>query len=150
MTAEMTRVLIADDDDDFREALAMFLVGLAGVDVVGEAKDGRQVLALVEATRPEVVMLDLDMPIMDGLEAAQILKQRPGAPRIVICTAATSPDLERRAKAAGADEVIRKTGRLVDFERSLRASIAGRPARASLPLRRPRADEQAPQDRQHD
>jgi CheY-like chemotaxis protein len=148
--AEMTRVLIADDDGDFREALAMFLAELPGVVLVGEAKNGQEAVELAEATRAEIVLLDLDMPVMGGLEAAPILKERPGAPRIVICTAATSPDLERRAKAAGADEVIRKTGRVVDFERALRASVGDAPARASLPARRSRADEQAQQDRQHD
>ena len=147
---ERTRVLIADDDDDFREALAMFLAELPAVALVGEARNGQEAVELAEATQAEVVLLDLDMPVIDGLEAARILKQRPRTPRIVICTAATSPDLERRAKAAGADEVIRKTGRILDFERALRASVGGTPARASLPARRPRAAEQAQQDRQHD
>jgi DNA-binding NarL/FixJ family response regulator len=148
--AEMTCVLIADDDDSFREALAMFLDELPGVVLVGEAKDGREAVALAAATGPDVVLLDLDMPVMDGLEAARILKERPGAPRIVICTGATMPDLDREAKRAGADAVIRKTARMVEFERALRASVAGPPAPASLPARRPRADEQAQQDRQHD
>jgi DNA-binding NarL/FixJ family response regulator len=147
--AELIRVLIADDDELFREALAMFLAEIPGVMMVGAAGDGVTAVALAASTRPDVVMLDVEMPGLDGFEAARLIGDRPDRPRIVICTAAAHPDLEEEARGAGADTVIHK-GRIEDFERALRAAIGGPAPRGSRLARRPRADEQAQQNRQHD
>ena len=146
--AEVIRVLIADDDELFREALAMFLAEIPGAVLVGAAADGLTAVALAGSTAPDVVVLDLDMPGLDGFEAARLIGDRPDRPRIVICTGATGRDLDREARAAGADAVIYK-GRIEDFERALRAAIGGPAPRGSRLVRRPRADEKAQQDRQH-
>jgi DNA-binding NarL/FixJ family response regulator len=147
--AEAIRVLIADDDELFREALEIFLTEIPGVVVAGAAFDGATAVALAGSTAPDVVVLDLDMPGLDGFEAARLIGDRPDRPRIVICTGATRRDLDGEARAAGADAVIYK-GRIEDFERALRAAVGGPHPRASRLVCRPRADEQAQQDRQHD
>jgi DNA-binding NarL/FixJ family response regulator len=147
--AELIRIVIADDDELFREALAMFLAELHGVRVVGVAADGREAVELARATRPDVVVLDLEMPVLDGFAAARRLRDDPEPPRIVICTGTARADLEREAEAAGAASVVRK-GRIEDFTRALRVAIGGVRSAPSRLVRRTRADEQPQQDRQHD
>jgi DNA-binding NarL/FixJ family response regulator len=145
--AEVTRVLIADDDELFRAALAIFLGELPGVQLVGEAADGRSAVALARAVRADVVVLDLDMPELDGFAAARLIRDRPDPPRIVICTGAARGDLERAAELAGADVLLRK-GSVEDFERALRSALGLGAPGGSRPARRARPDQQAQQDRE--
>jgi DNA-binding NarL/FixJ family response regulator len=147
--AEVTRVLIVDDDELFREALGIFLAEMPGVTLVGAAADGFAALALARSTRPDVILLDVEMPGLDGFETTRLLREDPEPPRIVICTAASRPGLDREAREAGADAVIYK-GRIEEFERALEAAVGCAPPRGSRLARRARADEQAQQNRQHD
>jgi DNA-binding NarL/FixJ family response regulator len=146
--AEVIRVLIADDDELFREALAIFLAEMPGIEVVGAAANGLEAVAFARSLRPDLVVLDLDMPGFDGFETARLLRARPEPPRIVICTGAAWAGLEREARDAGADLVIRK-GQIDEFEGALWAAVGLAPPFDSRLGRRASADEQAQQDRQH-
>jgi two-component system response regulator AlgR len=81
------RVLIADDEPLARRRLASLLAGVAGVEVVGEAADGEATLAAVERLHPDLVLLDIRMPGMDGLAAARRMLERDEPPAVIFCTA---------------------------------------------------------------
>ncbi|HEY0178667.1 MAG TPA: LytTR family DNA-binding domain-containing protein [Dokdonella sp.] len=83
------RVLVADDEPLARERLAALLAEIDGVDVVGAAGDGRETLDAAVRSRPDVVLLDIRMPVMDGLEAARHLGALEPAPGVIFCTAYT-------------------------------------------------------------
>lgn len=93
------RVLVADDEEAVRVMLAGMCEAL-GYQVVGQAEDGRKAVMLAESTTPDLVILDIRMPHMDGLEAARAIAERAFLP-IVIVTAHTDGDLIEEAAAAG-------------------------------------------------
>jgi AmiR/NasT family two-component response regulator len=97
---ERRRVLIAEDEALIRLDLAEMLVE-EGYDVVGEAGDGETAVRLAEELKPDLVILDIKMPIMDGLAAAERIAGERIAP-VVILTAFSQRDLVERARAAGA------------------------------------------------
>jgi AmiR/NasT family two-component response regulator len=100
MARERRRVLIAEDEALIRLDLREMLVE-EGYDVVGEAGDGETALRLAEQLRPDLVILDIKMPIMEGLAAAEKIAAARLAP-VVILTAFSQRDLVERARAAGA------------------------------------------------
>lgn len=98
------RVLVADDQPLFRGGLAMLLSVQPGIAVVGEAADGDEALRLAAATRPDVVLMDLRMPVLDGVAAiARLREAAPGVPAIALTTFDDAPTLlaALRAGAAG-------------------------------------------------
>jgi two-component system, response regulator PdtaR len=94
-----TRVVIADDDPIIRMDLREMLTGLDYL-VVGEATDGKSAVNLARELRPELVIMDIRMPEMDGIEAAGALSQENVAP-VLLLTAYSEPDLVQRATQAG-------------------------------------------------
>jgi AmiR/NasT family two-component response regulator len=99
-TAERRRVLIAEDEALIRLDLSEMLTE-EGYDVVGEAADGETAVRLAEELKPDLVILDIKMPIMDGLAAAERIAGGRIAP-VIILTAFSQRDLVERARAAGA------------------------------------------------
>jgi two-component system, NarL family, nitrate/nitrite response regulator NarL len=98
------RVLIADDHVLFAEALEAILGGDGRLDVIGRAKNGEEAVTLTRSLRPDVVLMDISMPVMDGIEATrQILDDEPGACVLVLTgsDAAADVDAARRAGAVG-------------------------------------------------
>ncbi len=121
------RVLIVDDDPLVRSALSLMLGGQSDIEVVGEAADGRAGLALVDELAPDVVLVDIRMPVMDGLEATRILHQKDSPPAVVVLTTFDADDHVVRAVAAGADGFLLKDtppGEIVDAVRSVAAGDA--------------------------
>jgi DNA-binding NarL/FixJ family response regulator len=102
------RVVIADDHTLFAEALALALRSDPRFEVLGLAENGLQAVDLASSLEPDVVLMDLHMPVMDGIEATRRI--RVGSPRshVVVVTASTSPEDGVRARAAGACAYIRK------------------------------------------
>jgi DNA-binding NarL/FixJ family response regulator len=95
------RVLLADDNPWVRESLAAVLAASGRIDVVAQCVDGTEVDTAVARTRPDVVMLDLAMPVVGGLEAARrLLARRPGT-RIVLLTGSLSPAAVAEARRMG-------------------------------------------------
>ena len=99
-------VLIADDSARARAGLRALLATLPEVDVVGEATNGKEAIRLVEETRPAIVLMDLLMPVMDGLEATRLIKQRWPEVGVIIVT--MHADSRGDALAAGADVFVIK------------------------------------------
>jgi DNA-binding NarL/FixJ family response regulator len=102
------RVLIVDDDTSFREALAFLISDVPGVELAGEARNGREMLEVALAVHPDVVLTDVNMPILDGIEATRLLKSTPKPPMVVVCSGAYGTEVSTAAFAAGADAFIKK------------------------------------------
>jgi DNA-binding NarL/FixJ family response regulator len=100
------RVLIADDSRRTRNGLRALLVTCPEVDVVGEAVDGREALELVAEHRPDVVVMDVRMPAIDGLVATHVIKARWPDVRVVVLT--MYDDRRAEAATAGADAFLVK------------------------------------------
>lgn len=116
------KVVAVDDDATILELLSTIL-RLAGVEVA-TAVDGEAGLALAKVVRPDVVLLDIMMPRMNGYDVCRALKASPTAPKIVMITAMTSTEDELAALAAGADDYIRKPFRPEDILRAVGFSAA--------------------------
>jgi DNA-binding NarL/FixJ family response regulator len=100
------RVLIADDHPYSRNGLRALLGTSPLVQVIGEARDGREALRLVEESHPEVVLMDVQMPVMDGLEATRYLKRHWPEIKVIMLTVYENRQTE--ALAAGADYFLVK------------------------------------------
>jgi AmiR/NasT family two-component response regulator len=119
---ERTRVIIADDESIIRMDLREMLTNL-GYLVVGEAGDGRSAVNLARELKPDVVILDIKMPGMDGIEAAGILTEEKIAP-VVLLTAYSQRDLVERAKEAGVVGYITKPMRESDLTPAIEVAMA--------------------------
>ncbi len=96
------RVLVVDDDALVRAGLTMMLDGAAGIEVVGGAADGAQVPAAVDAHAPDVVLMDLRMPRVDGVAATRRLRERPHPPAVLVLTTFDTDEHVLAALRAGA------------------------------------------------
>ncbi|MGB8649644.1 MAG: response regulator [Mycobacteriales bacterium] len=118
MTQQDVRVLVVDDTEHVRRVVGDML-RLDGFDVVGTADSGERALELAVETDPHVVVMDLRMPGMDGLEATRRLRElRPGQP-VVLYTAYVDGEIERQAREAGAALCLGKVEGLPRLEREL-------------------------------
>lgn len=100
------RVLIADDSDDARAGLRALLSTLEEIDVVGEAANGQEAVILAALEQPDVVLIDMQMPVMDGVEATRQIKGR--CPDVVVIVLTMYSVYRARALAAGADAFFSK------------------------------------------
>jgi len=119
------RVLVADDQAAVREGLALLLDTIPGLTVVGQAEDGLAAVAQAAELQPDVVLMDLNMPRCDGIDAtARILAGQPGI-RIVVLTTYEDDDSIVRALQAGALGYLTKAANRADIERAVKAAAAG-------------------------
>jgi len=102
------KVLIADDHRDFRKVVHDFLDRLPNVSVVGEATNGDDAVKKVEKLFPDVVLMDISMPLMNGIEATRIIKQRWPKTKVLIATNHDDPMYRKQALEARADGFILK------------------------------------------
>lgn len=102
------RVALVDDQALFRAGIRMVIASQPDMAVVGEAGDGQAALSMVRDTRPDVVLMDIRMPVMDGLEATAHLLQDPDAPRIVMLTTFDLDEAAARAIRGGASGFLLK------------------------------------------
>jgi DNA-binding NarL/FixJ family response regulator len=123
----MTRVLVVDDDPLVRSALTLMLGGQPDLDVVGEAPDGRVAIALTARLRPDVVLMDIRMPVLGGLEATRELHRRPDPPRVIVLTTFDADEHVVGALAAGADGFLLKDTPPPEIVTAIRAVVAGDP-----------------------
>jgi DNA-binding NarL/FixJ family response regulator len=102
------RVLIADDHRLFAEALEAILATDRRIEVAGQASDGREAVELAKRLRPDVVLMDISMPVMDGIEAARRIRQDNEAACILMLTGSNSRADVDRARQAGAAGYVTK------------------------------------------
>ena len=121
------RVLIVDDDPLVRAGLAMIIRGSPGLTVVGEAADGAEVAAAVNAHAPVVVLMDIRMPTLDGLAATELLRARPDPPEIIVLTTFDADEYVLRALRAGASGFLLKHTPPAEILRAISRVSAGEP-----------------------
>jgi len=102
------RILLVDDSEDLRLLCRLILEVDAAFHMCGEAANGEEALAMVRSCSPDVVVLDLDMPIMDGLTALPLLRERHPSVPVVVLTAGATPDVCREALRRGAHAAVSK------------------------------------------
>jgi len=102
------RVLVVDDDPLVRSALRLMLGGQAHIEIVGEAADGAEGAQLAAALQPDLALVDIRMPVMDGLEATAAMLAAPEPPRVIVLTTFDADEYVLGALAAGADGFLLK------------------------------------------
>ena len=119
------RVVIADDQASVREGLVLLLGGLPGIEVVGAAADGEQALDLVAEHKPDAILLDLHMPVLDGIGATRrLVAEHPGV-AIVVLTTYVDDTSVLEALRAGARSYLTKDADRTDIARALQAAVGG-------------------------
>ena len=124
--AALIRVLIADDHALMRAGIASLLHAMGDVEVVGDAGDGAEAVALAGRLFPDVVVLDISMKGMNGLDAAQHIVRINPAPKIVMLSMHTDQSIVRQALAAGASAYLIKDSATADLEQAVRSVVQGR------------------------
>ncbi|MFG1839484.1 response regulator transcription factor [Micromonospora sp. NPDC049175] len=119
------RVLIVDDDALVRAGLSMILGGLPDLTVVGEAADGSEVPAAVAAYAPDVVLMDIRMPRVDGLTATEALRAQPHPPEVLVLTTFDADEQVLRALRAGAAGFLLKDTPPAEIVHAVRRVAAG-------------------------
>lgn len=112
------RVLIADDAPDIRLLLRMYLAD-SRLRVVGEATNGVEAVEMVKAEQPDAVILDLAMPVMDGLEAIPLIKEAAPATKIVVLSGFDAQRMAERAMTLGAETYLQKGVALGEISQTL-------------------------------
>jgi DNA-binding NarL/FixJ family response regulator len=126
----LPRVLVVDDHRMLREALVE-LLEQAGFEVAGEAADGADAVALAKQLTPDVVLMDLRMPVLGGLDATRLIRDACPATQVVLLTAFDSPALQRQAEEAGCFAYLVKGGPPATLRLTLHQAAAA--ARAITP-----------------
>ena len=124
------RVMIVDDHDMVRRGLVTFLMVCPDLELVGEATDGEEALRLCEQVRPDVILMDLVMPKMDGTEATRAIRERWPQVQVVALTSFQEKKLVQGALQAGAISYLLKNVSVDDLSEAIRAAYAGRPTLA--------------------
>jgi len=127
MADDVISVLLVDDDALVRSGLSLMLGGSPDLSVVGEASNGREAVDLVAAGGVDVVLMDIRMPVMDGLEATSRVLALPNAPRIIILTTFDADEYVVRALAAGATGFLLKDTPPADIVDAIVKVAAGEP-----------------------
>ncbi|GLW47639.1 DNA-binding response regulator [Streptomyces sp. NBRC 14336] len=121
------RLLLVDDDPLVRAGLSLMMGGADDIEIVGEATDGAEVEELVERFRPDVVLMDIRMPSVDGLTATERLRGRPDAPQVVVLTTFHADEQVLRALRAGAAGFVLKDTPPAEIVAAVRRVAAGDP-----------------------
>ncbi len=114
-----TRILIVDDSSDFLKSVSLLLGAAPGVVVVGTARSGEEALVEVERLLPDLVLMDIAMPGMGGIEATRRIKARARPPRLLLLTMHDSGEYRRAGEHVGADGFLSK----LDFTTAISAML---------------------------
>jgi DNA-binding NarL/FixJ family response regulator len=134
--AAVTTVLIVDDDPLVRAGLVIMLGGAPDITVVGEAKDGTEVLPMIDRHCPDVVLMDIRMPVLDGLSATEALRARAPAPEVIILTTFDADVHVLRALRAGAAGFLLKDTPPGEIVAAIRQVAQGLPVLSPAVTRR--------------
>lgn len=124
---ETARLLIVDDQEYMRTGLRVVLSRRGDIEVVGEAADGEEGVRLCRELAPDLVLMDIEMPGLDGIEATRRIKAEMPSTSILVITAHTSPEYLLEAVSAGAAGYLRKEAAMLGVEDAVAAVLAGEP-----------------------
>lgn len=125
MTVNNIKILIVDDHEIFRDGLKLLFNKFSFVEVIGEAADGNEFLELMEKLNPDIIFMDISMPLMDGIEATeQVLLKYPDM-KIIVLTTFKDDDYIERMLFAGVEGYMLKNSDLSDFENAIKRVFAG-------------------------
>jgi DNA-binding NarL/FixJ family response regulator len=136
MMSNPVRVAIVDDDALVRAGLIMMLDGVHGISIVGDAADGDQVMQLVDAHAPDVILMDIRMPRVDGIAATFRVRRRPNPPEVLVLTTFDTDDHVVRALRAGASGFLLKDTPPAKIVAAIHAVADGEPAISPQIMRR--------------
>ena len=122
----MIRVLICDDQEVVREGLRVMLRGASDIEVVGTAPDGAAAVALLDATRPDVLLMDLRMPGLNGIQATREIRQRRPGARVLVLTTYDADEWVFDAIRSGAAGYVLKDTPAEDLIAAIRAVAVGK------------------------
>lgn len=120
------RILIAEDHTLLREGLRSMIAAIPDFEVVGEARDGKEALLLAISLKPDLVMMDLSMPVMNGIEATRQVRRRLPQTRILVLTVQKSEEYVREALQAGANGYVLKDATYDELVSALRHVLDGK------------------------
>jgi DNA-binding NarL/FixJ family response regulator len=128
-----TKVLVVDDHSVTRHGVVLLCENAEGVEVIGEASDGNEAIARVAELLPDVVLMDLSMPVLNGLDATRLLREVAPGTAVVVFSAFDSPELKRQAFDAGAVAYLPKGASAARLRATVEAAVTfagGRSGRA--------------------
>lgn len=132
----MIRLVVVDDDAFVLAGIKSMLAEQGDLEIVGTASDGREAIDQVRHVTPDIVLMDLRMPGLNGIEATRAIKQDLRAPRVLALTTWDTDDMIRDALAAGADGFLLKDSSPQDLASAIRRAHSGEPALAPAVTRR--------------
>jgi two-component system, NarL family, response regulator LiaR len=121
----MIRVLVCDDQDVVREGMRAILGTAPGLEVVGVAQDGAEAVELVEQTRPDLVLMDLNMPGVSGVQATRIIREKLPAVKILVLTTFDADEWVLDAIRAGASGYLLKATPRAELIKAIEGTLAG-------------------------
>lgn len=124
LSKQPIRVVLADDHDLVRSGIRALLGMIEGVEVIAEARDGRELITVVESLQPDVVMTDISMPVMDGITAIAEIHSRFPKVRMLVLSMYDTVDFVKRAVANGACGYLMKDAPPFELEQALRSVMA--------------------------
>jgi DNA-binding NarL/FixJ family response regulator len=124
---DLIRLLVVDDDPLVRSGLGLILGGAPAIEVVAQAANGREGIAAVAEHRPDVVLMDIRMPVMDGIEATAAIVAEPDPPRVIVLTTFDADEYVLRALAAGASGFLLKDTTPEDIVAAVHKVASGQP-----------------------
>jgi len=122
---EIIKIVIVDDHPIFRHGLTSAIEKHTGMKVIGEAGDGRAALDMIAETRPDIVILDIDMPVMDGVETARRLMERGDPAKIIFLTMHKERSILRSLRSLGAGGYVLKDSAINEMVRCIESVLAG-------------------------
>lgn len=123
MTPPVIRVMIVDDHPRVRQALTVFVDLWDDLLLVGEADNGEQAISLIESLQPHIVLMDLMMPVMDGVTATRIIRQKYPNVAVVVLTSTVELDVIQRAIEAGAKTYMLKNVNIDTMVQTIRSAV---------------------------
>lgn len=117
------RIVLADDHTIVREGIKSLLASFSGLEVIAEAANGAELVQLAEALRPQVVLTDIEMPIMDGIAATEQIRRKAPEVRVVVLSMHTDQDDLRRAVTSGASGFVQKDAAPFELEHTIRSVV---------------------------
>jgi DNA-binding NarL/FixJ family response regulator len=124
---DLIRLLVVDDDPLVRSGLGLILGGAPAIEVGAQAANGREGIAAVAEHRPDVVLMDIRMPVMDGIEATAAIVAEPDPPRVIVLTTFDADEYVLRALAAGASGFLLKDTTPEDIVAAVHKVASGQP-----------------------